>query len=331
MGPLGGQHLAGLSNDLAGAGVGDGHGQLLAPDTGPQPHLLVELIAAHGGQVIAPGVEEGGLEQRLGGVHRGGLAGTQLAVDLQQGLLIGLAGILLQGGHDALVLAEHLDDLGIGAGAQGTDQAGDGQLAVFVDADIEDVAQVGLILQPGAAIGDDGGGIGVVIGLVLVVGIVHTGGTDDLRDNDTLGTVDDKGTGLGHDGEVSHEDLLLIDLAVLLVAQLHLHLDGGGIGAVPGLALLHVVLGLLIHGEINEGQLQITGVIADGTHILEHVPQAGVQEPLIRGFLHLQQIGHLQDLLVPGKALAQGLAIVHVLGPLFHLLANFVHVYLDHF
>ena len=60
-------------------------------------------------------------------------------------------------------------------GAQGTDQAGDGQLAVLVDADIEDVAQVGLILQPGAPVGDDGGGIGVVVGLVLVVGIVHAG------------------------------------------------------------------------------------------------------------------------------------------------------------
>ena len=46
-------------------------------------------------------------------------------------------------------------------------------------------------------------------------------------------------------------------------------------------------------------------------------------------FSHCRDFG--QDLLVLRKALSQGLAIVHVLGPLFHLLANFVHVYLDHF
>ena len=94
---------------------------------------------------------------------------------------------------------------------------------------------------------------------------------------------------------------------------MNLHLDGGGIGGVPGLTLLHVVLGGLVHGVVHEAQLQVTGVVGNGTHVLEHFPQAGVQEPLIGGLLHLQQVGHLQDLLVPGKALAQGLAVLHVL------------------
>ena len=146
LGPLPAQDLAGLGQHLAGAGVGHRLGQLLAGQPGPQGHLLVELVAAHGGQVIPPVVEEGGVDQRLGGVQRGGLAGAQLAVDLQHGLLIGLAGVLLHGGQDALVLAEEPDNLLVEPGAHGPDEAGNGQLAVLVDADIEDVGQVRRIL-----------------------------------------------------------------------------------------------------------------------------------------------------------------------------------------
>lgn len=69
------------------------------------------------------------------------------------------------------------------------------------------------------------------------------GGADDLGDDDALGAVDDEGAGLGHQGEVAHEDLLLLDLLGLLVAQAHPHLDGRGVRGVPGLALLHAVLG----------------------------------------------------------------------------------------
>ena len=319
VGPLPCQDLSLLGDDLAGAGIGYGQGQLLAGQPGPQSHLLVELIAAHSGQIIAPGIKEGGVQQGPGGVHRGGLARTELAVDLQQGVLIGLTGILLHRGQDTLVLAEHLDDFSVGPGPQGTDKAGDGQLAVLIDADIEQVGQIGFILQPGTPVGDDGSGVGQVVRLVRGPGVIHTGRADDLGDDDPFGAIDDEGAGLGHDGEVSHKDLLLGDLlrhpVVLLlgVAQLDLHLDGGGVGGVPGLALLHVVLGLLVHGVVHKGQLQIAGIVGDGADVLEHLPQAGVQEPLVGGLLHLQQVRHLQDLLVAGKALSRGLAVHYVL------------------
>ncbi len=313
VGPLTGEHLAGLGDDLAGHGVGHGGGQGLIHQAGPDRQLLVELVAAHGGQVVAPGVEEQGVEQALGGVHRGGLAGAQLAVDLQQRVLIGFAGVLLQGGNDAGILTEQLEDLGVGLGAHRTDQAGDGQLAVLVDAHVEGVVQVGLILQPGAPVGDDGGGVGDAAGLVLGVGVIDAGGADDLGDDDALGAVDDEGAGLGHQGEVAHEDLLLLDLLGLLVAQAHPHLDGRGVRGVPGLALLHAVLGGLIHGVVDEGELQVARVVGDRGHILEDLPQSRVQEPLIGVLLHLQEVGHVQDFFMAGKALAEGLAVVDVL------------------
>ena len=313
LGPLPGEHLADLGHDLAGGGVGHGGGQLLAGQPIPQGQLLVELVASHCGQVVPAGIEEQGVHQALGGVHRGRLAGTELAVDLQHGIFIALAGVFLQGGQDPGVLAEHVQDLRVGLGPHRPNQAGHRQLAVLVDAHVEHVGQVCLILQPGAPVRDDGGGVGDVVRLVRVPGVVYTGGTHQLGHDDPLGAVDDEGTRIGHDGEVPHEDLLLLDLLGLLVAQAHLHLDRGGVGGVLGLALLNGVLGGIVHGEADEGQLQIAGVVRDGLYVVEHLLQPGFKKPPVGFLLDLQQVGHLQNFLAAGEAFAQGLAVVDVL------------------
>ena len=122
---------------------------------------------------------------------------------------------------------------------------------------------------------------------------------------------------MGHQREIAHEDLLLLDLARLLIVQAHPHLHGSGIGGVPRLALLHVVLGLLIHAVINEAQLQIAGIVHDGSHVSEYLAQAGVQEPLVGFLLDLQQVGHRHHFLVTGKVLAECLAVVLVFRHLY--------------
>ena len=312
-GPLTGENLAGLGNDLPGGGVRHRLKQLLAVQSAPDSQLFVELVPAHGGQVIPPGVEEQAVDERLGGVHRGGLAGAELSVNLQQGLLVGLAGVLLQGGHNAGVLPEELQNLPVGLGAHRADEAGHRQLAVLVNAHIEQVGQVRLVLQPRAPVGNHRGGIGDVGGLILGAGVVDTRRADNLGDDDPLRPVDYEGARLGHQGEIPHKNLLLLDFLRLLVAQADHHLDGRGIGGVPGLAFLHVVLGGLVHGVADEGELQIPGVVGDGGHILKDLLKPLFQEPLVGVLLHLQQVGHIQDFLMAGIALAEGLAVVDVL------------------
>ena len=318
---IAGKHVARLVEQLAGGGVDHRvrQGPLGGPD--PEGQLFVELIAAHGTQVVPAGIKEEAVNQGLGGVHRGGLAGAQLAVDLQQGLLIALAGVLLQGGPDGGVAAEGVQNVAVLLEAQGADEAGNGQLAVFVDADPEQLVGVGLILQPGAPVGDqlsaENGQIGLYVRLLAVV---DAGGADDLGDHHPLRAVDDKGAGLGHQGEVPHEDLLLLDDVRLLVAQAHPDLQGRGVVHVPGLALLHIVLGRLVHAVVDEAQLQGVGVVADDAHVGEYRLQAGVQEPLVGILLDLQQVGHGHDLLMPGKVLPQRFAVVLVLGHLVILI-----------
>ena len=315
LGLLAVQGLAVHGDDLAGEGIGHGRGQGLASQAGPDVHLLVELIPADLGDVVAPGVEEEGVQVAFGALHRGGLAGTKAAVDLEKALFPGLAGVLLEGGENALVLAEELLDLPVGLHAKGADEAGDGNLAVFIDADVEDVHGVGLILQPGAAVGNDGGGVGVLVGLVHLVAVVHAGAADDLRDNDALCAIDDEGAAVGHQREISHEDLLLLDLVGLLVVQAHPHLDGLGIGGVALLALLHGVLGRLVHAVVEEAQLQVSGVVGDGVDVLEDLVESLSQETLIGILLNLQEVGDLENsvVIMLGIALAKGLAVHDVL------------------
>ncbi len=327
-----GEHLPGLVQQLAGEGIGHGRGQLEARDAREEGELLVELVAADVGDLIAAAVIEQTVEQSLGGLDRRGIAGTQLAVDLDQALLAAAGRVLLERGDHALVLAEDLlqalvrrrADVGVAhaaqpggraalvVGAHGLEEPGDGELAVLVDADVEDVVGVGLILQPRAVIRDHGGGVDADHGLVGGLVEVDAGGADDLGDDDALRAVDDEGAARGHDREVAHEDLLLLHLAGLLVIEMHLDLERGGIGGVARLAFLLGVLGLLVHAVIDEAQHEIAGVVRHGVHIAEHLVQTCLQEPLVGALLDLQQIRHVLDLLDAGKALSQGLAVVNI-------------------
>ena len=136
---------------------------------------------------------------------------------------------------------------------------------------------------------------GKIVGLICCRPVAIEGVTDDMYEPEPVA-----------DGKV---------ICILSVAT-EPNLQRRGIGGVPGLALLHVVLGGLIHLEIDEAQLQIALVVADGTHVREDLAQAGIQEPLIGFLLDLQQVGHRHDLFVPGKILTQGFAVILILGHL---------------
>ena len=76
-------------------------GEGLVLERGVQPELDVHLQPADAAEVVFLGVEEQVVEEVVGALHRVGLAGAELAVDLGQGLVGVLAEVLLQGvDHD---------------------------------------------------------------------------------------------------------------------------------------------------------------------------------------------------------------------------------------
>ena len=135
-----------VEEDFAGGGVRHGIDQLPPRDPLPQREFLVKLVPPHDGEIVPPGVEEQTVHQRLGGLHRRGLAGTEAAVDFQHRVLVALTGVLFQGSRDAGIVAEAVQNLLVRLQADGADEAGDGQLPVFVDADPEQLVGVRLIL-----------------------------------------------------------------------------------------------------------------------------------------------------------------------------------------
>ena len=133
-----GQQVAQGADDVLG-----GENALLGVDV--QAQLLVDLVAAHLGQVVALVVEVEAVDQGAGRVHGGGLAGALAAVDLDEGVLAG-EGLVEGVAHD-LGVAEEVDNLVVGLGdAQGAQEdhgrlaalAVDGhdQVAVLVDLEL---------------------------------------------------------------------------------------------------------------------------------------------------------------------------------------------------
>jgi hypothetical protein len=168
-------------------------GQRALADRQRQAKLLVDLVPAYLGQVVALRVEVEVLQQRLGRLPRRGLAGAQLAVDVQQGVILAGGVVLLQRGPHGLELAEPLQDLGL-VPAERLEQHGDALLALAVDPDPDAVTLVDLELKPGAPRGDHLAAVDVLVGGLVDLAVeVDTRGADELGHDDPLSTVDDEG------------------------------------------------------------------------------------------------------------------------------------------
>ena len=58
----------------------------------------------------------------------------------------------------------------------------------------------------------------------------------------------------------------------------------------------------LIQFEADEIHLQLTAVIRDRRNVIESFPESLIQEPLVGIFLHLDQVGHIQNFFSSGIA-----------------------------
>ena len=321
--------LAGGDEDLAGARIDDVLIDHMAAQARGDGQLLVVLVAAHAHHVVALGIKERGAQQLVRGIHGADLARSQAAVDLHQAGLDALdlrtgagaacavvAAVASHGRVELLVVAQQVVDLLVRAVAQGAQKAGDRQLARAVHADPDDVVGVDLVLQPGAAAWDDLRVEQVLAGLVDALAVVHARGAHELADDDALAAVDDERAVLGHQREVAHEDLALLDLAGLVVGQADQHLQRGGVGHVAFAALLKRVLGRLVQRIIDELQLQVAIEIVNRRNVIENLAEVLLQKTLVGILLNLDQIGHLHNFFDAGKALANpALSKLHVMNP----------------
>ena len=243
-----------------------------------QVQARVQLVAADPGEVVALGVEEELVQQRLRGVHRGRLAGALLLEQLDQRTLLVLGRVGVGGDRvpDVDGVVEHLQQLLVGDVAHRAQQHGHRQLALAVDADEDPPLLVDLQLEPGAACRHQVGDEDL---LLAVLGLHHVGAgaANELGDDDTLGAVDDEGAAVRHPWEVPHEHGLLPDLTGLAVLERDLHVQRPRIGHVLLPALVHRV-GRVVEGELVEDDRQVPRVILGRGDVVDRRPQ----QPVLR-------------------------------------------------
>src|ERR1019366_1224346 len=248
-------------------------GERALPDRLAEAELLVDLVPAHLGQVVALRVEVQVLQQRLGRLPGGGLARAELAVDVEKRVVLAGGVVLLQGRAHRLVLAEALQDLRV-VPAERLEQHGDALLALAVDADADAVPLVDLELEPRPAGRDHLAAEDVLVGRLVHLAVeVDAWGPHELRHDDTLGAVDDEGALRGHEREVAHEYRLALDLTRAVVDELRRDEHRGGVVHVLVLALLHGVLGRL-EPMISEREGHGPGEVFDRTDFLEDLLKA---------------------------------------------------------
>jgi hypothetical protein len=230
-----------------------------------------------------------GLEEDLAGLGVHDVLGHHPA--FQSLVLLAPAGADLHRLH----LVEQLQNGLFGGVAQRLEQHGHRQLPLAIDVDVHDVVHVEGELHPGAPVGDDPGGEqALAVGMNGVVE-EHAGRAVQLRDDDPLRAVDDKGPGVGQQRQFAEVDLLLDDLLVPLLAldvladpEAERGLHGRGEGEIPLLALVHRVLGLA-DGVGDELQGKEPPRVADGKDGAEDLLQTHVP-PFLRRDLELQKV-----------------------------------------
>ncbi len=316
--------LAGLGVDFAGLRIDEILGEIHADEVliGHAQRLealFLQLAGGAHGQLLA------GLEHHLAAVGvdqvaRGGVAAETVGRERHAPAVLGalVLDLLVEDGEDFLAIE-----------TQRIHQRRHRNLAATVDAREHDVLGVELDVEPGAAIRNDAGGeqqLARRMGLALVVVEEHARRTVHLRDDDALGAVDDEGAVHGHERDVAHVDILLLDVlhrlgAGFLVdiehdeAQRHLERRSEGHAALT--ALVDVVLRRL-ELVAHEFELRGAGEVVDREHGAEHRLQTFVQPParrfvhhqelVIGCLLNLDQVRHLGDFPDVSEKLANAFA-----------------------
>ncbi len=277
-------------------------------DVDVEPEARVELVAPHAREVVALGVEEELVEQRLRVVDAGRLARPLLLEQLDQRALFAARrlGVRLDRVADVERVAEELQDLLVARVAHRAQQHRDRQLALAVDADEDLALLVDLELEPGAAgrhqVRDED-----LLLAVLRLHQVGAGRTHELRHDDALGAVDHERPALGHPREVAHEDGLLADLARLAVDEGDRDRERARVGQVLLATLLERRDGL-VECELAELHGEVAGVVLDRRNVVDRLAEPAllrVRQPLEGAALYVDQVGDINGLVQTRESTAR--------------------------
>jgi len=287
----------------------------------------VQLITPDLAQVVAPRCKDQVLHEALGVIQGRRIARPQLLVELQQRAIdalgcvsgircacwvslecsgdVGVVGVVVN-------LREKFQDLIIRAITDCAQQHGHRQLALAINLNRNDIAFGGLKLQPRTTVGDQLGVAQATVGSpIFLNGKINARRPNQLADNNALRAINNEGAVVGHQGEVTHEDVLRGYLTSLAVDEAGTNPQRRSIGHVSIPALGLGVLWLtepeaLRPGSRTKMQFQILVEADDRRDFLEQLLQTLRLEPAERVQLHLDQARQFVDVGNPRVRFAQG-------------------------
>jgi len=105
--------------------------------------------------------------------------------------------------------------------------------------------------------------------------VVDTRGTYQLADNNTLSTVNHKGTGICHQGQIAHENLVFIHFIFIFIVQSYLYLKWCSVSCVPFFTLFDGILYIILtQCKVNEFQTQMACKVRYGRDIIKCLLQS---------------------------------------------------------
>ena len=168
---------------------------------------------------------------------------------------------------------KYLDDVVVGLQAYRAQQCCHGQLLLAVDVGIHHIVDIGGKLNPAAAEGDDARRIELCAISMHALPEEHARRAVQLRNDDALGTVDDKSALVGHVRDGSQIHVLDNGSKVLMVGvgavELELGLEGDAIGQPTVEALLHCVA-RRIDKIVKEFKDKVVASVRNGEVLAEH-------------------------------------------------------------
>ena len=209
--------------------------------------LLVELVATHACEVVPFRSSEERLDEAASRLDRGEFPRTELAIEVEESLVLRRCRVLLECVAHELGVAEQRDDFLIGfRNTERTQECGH-ELATFtIDTHADRFLLVDIELEPRTAARYHLARVcwpsgGLVTSLVEV----HTRAAHKLAHNDTLSAVDDERAIARHHREVAKEHLLFLDLTRFLVEEPGSHIQRTCIVGVTILRVLNRKRGII--------------------------------------------------------------------------------------
>ena len=211
-----GQAIVLRENDFA-VFVRQGLGENAAGEAVVNAEFLGELETSGAAEVITLAVEVIAAEELDAAFVVGRLARLEFRENAHQGRgARGDFGIFREGRVDEFGIAKKIAELFLVLKAASHEKDVSRELELAVQTDIKGVAGVGFGLEPGAAARNEVALVEVLARLAVhFIREIGARGTNDLGDDDALGAVDDERSGIGHQGDVAHENLGFFDFAGL--------------------------------------------------------------------------------------------------------------------